>query len=499
MKKISKQIPFLLLFFTLSFSACEEYLELTPPGELAPGNVLTTEQGLKALLYSAYESGNLGAGVGKDIINMMETPTDVAFNSGGGENRTLTLFINFQWDPSVRWIEVDMWNQAYNAIRDANLVIENIELVEGLSDAKRNQYLAEARYIRGAQYSMLYNWFGPVPLRVDPAQDPHLGRASDEEMREFIETELSEAVADLPAPGEEPEYGRATKGSALGMLTKFYLNTKQWQKVLNTSQQLMDLNYYELFPVFRELFRVENEPHVNPNNKEMIVVWPAVADVPYGNPFPNGAFPPGFISSPSIPEFTWTPSMANWATQYRLRDNFIATFDQEKDERFGLIITEYINNNGELVNLLSTPDNARSLKYFDNNAIGNHHGNDYVWLRYADILLARAEALNELNGPSQEALDLINQVRERAGLEGLTMTEASSKDVLRDLILEERGKEFVSEGKRREDLIRHGKFISLARERGVNAQPYHVLFPIPQAEVDANEAITPEDQNPGYQ
>lgn len=497
MKKVIKKISFILIFFTftLTFSACEDYLELTPPGELAPGNVLNTEQGMRALLYSAYESNNLGAGVGKDIINMMETSTDMAFNSGGGENRTLTLFINFQWDPSVGWIEIDMWNQPYSAIRDANLVLENVERLEGISEEKKNQFAAEARYIRAASYSLLYNWFGPVPLRTSPAQDPDLARASEEEMKAFIETEFSEVVTDLPAPGEESEYGRATKGHALGMLTKFYLNTKQWQKTVDASQQLMDLGYYELFPEFRELFRVHNEPHVNPANKEMIVVWPAIADIPYGNPFPNGAFPPGFISSPSLPEFTWKPSMANWATQYRLRDAFIETFDQEQDERFGLIITEYVNNKDELVNLLNTPDNARSLKYFDNNAIGNHHGNDFVWLRYADILLSRAEALNELNGPNQESLSLINQVRNRAGLEDLSMAEASSTDALRDLILEERGREFVSEAKRREDLIRHDKFISLAQERGVNAQPHHVRFPIPQAEMNTNEAV---EQNPGY-
>lgn len=497
MKKLIKPI-LVILFFAVPFTACEDYLEVVPPGELAPGNVLTTEKGMRALLYSAYESNNLGAGVGKNIINMMETTTDMAFNSGGGENRTLTLFINFQWDPSVGWIEGGMWNQPYNAIRDANLVIDNIDRIEDASEAKRKMFKAEARYIRAAMYSLLYNWFGPVPLRTSPTQDPHLERATEEEMEAFIETELTEVVADLPAPGEEPEYGRATKGHALGMLTKFFLNTKQWQKTVDASGQLMDLGYYELFPEFRELFRVHNEPHVNASNTEMIVVWPAVADIPYGNPFPNGAFPPGFVSAPSIPEFTWTPAMNNWATQYRLRDAFIETFDQEKDERFGLIITEYVNKKGDLINLLKTPDNARSLKYFDNNALGNHHGNDYVFIRFADILLARAEALNELNGPTQQVLDLINRVRNRAGLEDITMAEAGGKEQVRDLILEERGKEFVSEAKRREDLIRHGKFISSALERGVNAQPHHVLFPIPQAEINANNAISVDDQNPGY-
>jgi hypothetical protein len=93
-------------------------------------------------------------------------------------------------------------------------------------------------------------------------------------------------------------------------------------------------------------------------------------------------------------------------------------------------------------------------------------------------------------------LDLINLVRTRAGIANLTLAEASSKNVLRDLILRERGWEFYSEGLRREDLLRHNKFISLAVARGVaTASDKHKLFPIPQTEIDANPLC---EQNTGY-
>lgn len=487
MRKISIKYLLFCLLFTFAFS-CEDALDTSPPGEFSPGNVLQNEAGLTALLYSAYEFANYANGPMKDIINMSEVCTDMAFNTGGGENRTLSLIINFTWDPSVNWFRNDFWVQPYNAIRDANQVLENLPNAD-VTDAVRSKLGAEARFIRAMEYADLLNWFGPVPLRTSSEQPSELARASEQEILSFVESELEAIIADLPAPGQEPQYGRATKGAALGILTKFYLNTKQWQKAADAAQRVIDLNYYELYPVYRELFRVENE-----GNREMIFVHSAVAEQPYGCLFPNGAYPPGFVSSPKIPEFTWTSSMANWATQYRLRDEFVDSFDPE-DARFELIITEYINNQGNLINLRNQVDNSRSLKYFDNNQTANFSGNDYPRVRYSDILLSRAEALNELSGPTQEALDLINEVRNRAGLDDLTTAEATSKEVLRDMILAERGWEFVSEAKRREDLIRHGKFISLAQARGVNAQAHHVLFPIPETEIVANPVV---EQNPGY-
>jgi hypothetical protein len=253
----------------------------------------------------------------------------------------------------------------------------------------------------------------------------------------------------------------------------------------------MNFNYYQLYPQYQNMFRVENE-----GNKEMILVQPCRNEVNFGNWYTAGALPPNFKSAPQIPEYVWTSTMANFATQYRMRTAFTNTFDTTNDKRAILLIRRYVNTSGAMVSLLSTADNVRSLKYWDNNTVGNHSGNDVPVLRYADILLSRAEALNELSGPTQEALDLINLVRTRAGIANLTLVNAASKDVLRDLILRERGWEFYSEGKRREDLLRHNKFISLAQARGLtNAGDKHKLFPIPQAEIDANKACV---QNDGY-
>ncbi len=491
-KLIIRKKTFIVTVLFLTTIGCQDNLELLPPGAFSVGNVLQTESGMTSVLYSAYASEKQSGYSIKNIVNMNEVCTDIGFNTGGGENRTLSLFINFTWDPSTGWIVGDYWNPKYQAIRNANVILDNIENANQIDTSTKALFTAEARYIRGASYVRLYNLFGAVPLRTTgdfAVEEANLPRASDDEILSFIEADLMASIINLPNPGEESIYGRANKGQALGLLTKFYLQTKQWAKVVSASSQLINLGYYELFPTFREMFFIENE-----ENKEFIISWSRLNIAGQGSSYQNGAFPPGFRRANNIPEFEWKPGFANWATQYRLRDAFVNSFDLN-DARLQAIIQEYFNAQGNLVNLRNEVDNSRCLKFFDNNQVSNSSGSDNPYIRYSDILLSRAEAMNELNGPTQESLDLINEVRNRANLVDLTLTDAPSKDVLRDIILDERGWEFVAEGKRREDLIRHGKFISKAIERGVNAKPHHILFPIPSAEINANPNVS---QNDGY-
>lgn len=478
-----------IIISLLSQTACKKALDVTPPGEFSPGNVLTTDKGIRSVLFSSY-AGVQNPTPSRYLINNAEVTTDIGYNTGGAENLTLSQLINFTWDASLGTLQADVWAPTYRTIRDANIVLENIANVN-TTDANKKLYAAEARFLRAYGYDLLYKWFGPVPLRTSINAEATLARATDEQMKAFIEAELTAAITDLPDPGKEEAFARANKGMAASVLAKFYLNTKQWQKAADACRQVMNFNYYQLFPAYQNMFRVENE-----GNKEMIMVHPCRNQDGFGNWYTAGALPPGFKTSGQIPEFVWTTAMANFATQYRMRSAFTNTFDTINDKRSILLIRHYVNNNNVAVNLLATPDNVRSLKYWDNATVGNHSGNDVPIIRYADILLSRAEALNELSGPTQEALDLINQVRTRAGIANLSLADATSKEVLRDLILRERGWEFYAEGLRREDLLRHNKFISLAIARGVSvAAEKHKLFPIPQTEIDANPACK---QNAGY-
>lgn len=496
MKKNTFKKIFGTLLILSTLVSCESQLDLAPVDEFAPENALQTKAGLEALLFSAYNNYTPGSGVRTEVL-ISEVTTDIGWVRVGAVEREMVPFMNFNWDASAAHINGLMWSRPYTAIRNANTLLDNIENSD-VDDSFRKMVTAEARYIRAYDYAYLYKSFGPVPLRTTndmSVQPKELGLPTDEEFRTFVETELRAAAQDLLLPSQQTQVGRATKGHAYAALTKFLMNTKQWNKVVEITKLLMDMNYYALYPNYRAMFFVENEPQTNAANKEIIVTTSLKNENGYNNDYQNGAFPPGYLKSDNIPEFVWTSSMANWPTQFSLRDGFVDSFEPG-DTRKLAIVEKYYNTANKLINLrTANTHNSRSLKYFDNAQTGNFSGCDIPYIRYADILLCRAEALNEQNGPSQESVGLVNQIRSRAGIPAYTLAAVGSKDNFRDLILKERGWEFYSEGKRREDLIRQGKFLSYAQQRGLSVSDKHVYFPYPLTEVDANPAL---DQREGY-
>lgn len=476
-----------LIALLVPLSGCDSFLEEDVYSELAPGNFLTTREGMESLLQAAYAESMWGFGAAKyRTLHVSEWTTDLVWQTGGGENRAAQLMIDFTWDPSNN-VGL-MYNKPFDAIRNANVLLDNIDDADVPANVKE-MIRAEARFIRALNYYYMYVWLGPVPLRTSATDPLELPRATEEEMKAFIEEELLAAIPNLPPPGQQPQYGRATNGAARGVLTKFYLNTKQWQKAADMAQEVMNMGAYSLYPDYFELFKAENE-----RNSEFIWVDTAIPQGP-GNTHMNATFPPGFRENPRT-GLKWQNNWNNWASQYRLRDNFVESFEEE-DERKKAIIEVYINAKGDTVNLANMKDNRRAFKYWpDPNANGNQHGNDMPRVRYADILLTRAEALNELNGLNAESVQLLNQVRERAGVDPMSMGDFNGKEGFRNHLIDERAWEFYYEGLRREDLIRWDKFIDFARARGIsNAQPYHRLFPIVQSAIDANPALK---QNPGY-
>lgn len=484
MKFIYKNLrPLVLLTGLLIPTGCKEFLTEEVYTEFAPQSLLQSEDGIKKVLYGAYSQSQVAGGMREDQFTLAEFSTDIMLESGGQFEKDALPFINFQWDATSGFLR-SIWSQMYRAVRDANVLLENIDQVTAIPPARLAQYKAEAQFIRAEAFAHLHRYFGPVPLVLTTSTDDlKPSRPTNDEFVSFVAAELTSAAKALPLT--QALRGQADKGTALAVLAKFYLNTRQWQKAADAAKELIDLKKYKLFPAIENLFAVENEI-----NDEYIFIYPCLAQGP-GNLYMPHAFPPNY------------PILSNWinyGAQFRTYTAFYKTFDPA-DRRLRMIITEYTDTRGVKQKLLEDAagkplDNARSFKYTpDPNAISQNNGNDIPVIRYADILLSRAEALNELQGPNQETIDLINQVRVRAGVKPLMLADFTTKDKLRDHLLKERGWEFFSEGKRREDLIRMDRYISSALDRKKNAQPFHVLYPLPQSEIEANPNLK---QNPGY-
>ncbi len=479
-----------LFIAVILLQGCTNFLEEDVFDQLAPENFLTSKQGIESVLFSSYNYTIKDDGtMDNDRVAVTEMCTDILKQTGGAETDRAIPIINFSWDPTHGYLD-RLYTHPYIAIRDANIVLENIDNVTDASIEEKNIIRSEARFLRAYNYYYMWDFFGPTPLRTSTQDSLEMARPSESELFQFIETELLDIINILPFPGTEAMYGRANKGTALALLTIFYLNTKQWEKCNQSAQNIIELNYYDLFPSYESLFAIENEL-----NKEFIFVRPADSRSPQtGNVFFIVSAPSNFKHDP----VTGITMQSNWrvaASNYQVYDSFIESFDPT-DIRKTLFLTQYINNSDVLVHLLGN-DASHCWKYRpDPNANVNDHGNDRPVIRYSDILLSKAEALNEINGPNQESINLINLVRERAKVTPLILTDFVNKEELRDHILMERGWEFYYEEKRRRDLIRHDKFIAYARNRGItHADSHHERYPIIQSAIDANALLV---QNDGY-
>lgn len=477
------------LFGLLSLQGCEGILEESVRSEFTESTLLATKPGIESVLADAYsKDGSI-----RNILKRAEMTTDIMWQTGGGANGTTVPLMNFRWDPSSDYEALD-WMNHWEEIRNANIVMASIAGASGFnSEEDKTALYAEARFVRIWAYYQLWDQYGALPIRKGLDAPLKLPRATDEEFKEFMETELKAIIPDIYETGKQPAYGRAHRGAAQTLLCMWYLNTHQWQNSADMSQEITLSNKFGLCPDYNEMFALENE-----KNKEFIWIKTNLANSASTNIILAPSFPWDFYKGlDGGIEGVINEKWSNFASQFRLYDDFYYSF-APNDQRKGRILTKYEDSKGKVVDLLvDYTDATRGMKYPpDPNASANNHGNDFPFFRYAEVLLARAEALNELNGPNQESVDLINQIRNRAGLEGVALSDFKSKEELQEQILNEKKWEFWYEGKRRRDLIRTNKFVKCAHDRGItNAKEFHNLFPIPQSAIDANSLL---EQNTGF-
>lgn len=395
---------------------------------------------------------------------------------------------NFNWDATNANF-YDIWSTTYHAISIANFALGGIPTAP-IDEGLKTRLIGEASFLRGLLYFDLVRMFGDVPLILEGDDGLNPDRTPAEEVYAQIIEDLNLAAASLPesyAFGKG--LGRATKGAAWGILSKVHLTRGEWQLSIDNALKVINSNNYGLWEDFAQAFTIANE-----NGKETV----------FGIGFGDAG---GAISFWEVGQFNVrllptelgkvVPGINAQGWQVAT-ENLYNSFDPGDRRRTVTFITE----------VGGIPlDFPHIKKYWDEVAepSGGNTAADFPYMRYSEILLIYAEALNELNnGPTQEAYDAINAVRKRARFDGtqerdiLPDLSGLSYQQFKDAVLLERRKEFVAEGKRWFDLVRMDKLIELVpvAKPGVQPTETHKLFPVPLSEIELNPNLLP--QNPGY-
>ncbi|MEL7247178.1 MAG: RagB/SusD family nutrient uptake outer membrane protein [Bacteroidota bacterium] len=462
-------------------TSCEDLLVEEPLAQLDTESYLSTQSGLLSVLNQAYglmhRNGNgFTAHMHYDLIISGQGDG----RAGAWEGSLVAPFRLWTWTPTQFHIVAE-WNINYDVIYYTNIILDNLDN-ENFSEEFQNELRGQALALRAHAYYRIYDFFGPAVINTTTIdQELTKARASEEEFRTLIENDFRAAASLLPI--EQAEYGRITQGAALGMLTKFLLNTKQWDKAASTAQEVIGLNQYALFPDYVGLFRIPNE-----GNEEVMWVHPQNNQPGLGNTLAALTYPGNFA---------YEGTQGGFPARITIPDAVVDAYGADDVRGDSTVfLRTYTARNGNTIQAYGAQGSVAFKYGLDSEALGANAGYDFIELRYADILLSRAEALNELNGPNEESITLLNQIRERAGISPVALADFADQGALRTAIFEERNLEFHFEVKARQDQIREGTFVSRANDRGLNnAADFQVLFPIPQRELDTNPKMT---QNPGY-
>lgn len=437
------------------------------------------------------------------------------------------------------WYIERPWNGFYQVINRANVVLQQVEPLEFLEADVKNAVLGQAYFMRGYSYYEIARRFGDAPLRVkafDPSTDSQdIGRSPVKEVYLQAATDLETAAGLLPvdfARGvfNDGDRGRPTAPAAWGLLAKVYMHmagaevgeTAYYQQAADAAAKVIEMSGSNGFPLLEMDYMRNFEQGSQDNSNEILFSIQATQQ-------PN--------EGPELPRY-YTPGNTAYSGgggigAVMMREDFYATFETgDKRVEFGTaifdawtdlngeefyhfrrlpsnvvgVISEGVTDNGfgrYGNNLYQTMEGGEvkgtpSLfikKYIDESSqVKDENGSNPIFLRYADVLLLYAEALNEVAGPGNEAYIALNQVRVRAGLSELD--PGLDQTAFRTAVHLERRHELYGEFQRRWDLIRWGTWVETMNAANRPRLDYQRLFPISSAEIAANAMINAN--NPGW-
>ncbi|WP_324680016.1 RagB/SusD family nutrient uptake outer membrane protein [Hymenobacter sp. GOD-10R] len=468
----------------LLLTGCEkEFLEKEPLSVVTPDNFYKTSNDAVRAINAAYKPLTL-QGVGQFGLdrygNYMSGDAQSANDDANWSQ--IQEFTVTSDNQNVR----NSWNAFYQGIFRANLVLDRVPAI-AMDEGLKQRILGEAAFLRAINYHYLVLLFGDVPLITKPQFDVKeflVSRTPTEQVYQQIISDLKIAETSLPRTYAAADVGRATQGAAKAFLAKVYLYRKQWPEAAAKAKEVIDANTYSLFDRYFDNFELATE-----NGKESIFEIQYASflgglgnatnnyDAPRGLGFTlDGGYGYGSPTKNFVNSFAPNDPRLSYSV-FRAGDVFQGIAYNPAASPTGYSPRKYVVGKGANIGKSDDPKN-------------------FILMRYADLLLMYAEALNEAGKPSEAAAP-VNQVRARADVKLAPLATTLSQSQMRQAIKDERRAELGLEGHRWFDLVRWGDAATYLKSIGKTGYRDGVSdrLPIPQAERDINPNLT---QNNGY-
>ena len=487
MRSNHKLIILLLSASGLLGSACNKEISKAPISNLTTGNFWKTANDAEAGLTGAYNSLYQ-----QFYIWDYETNGDVQSDNcyAGGNNPDNFAIDNYQLNALNGNVTRD-WQGLYDGVANANAVLDN---VPGITDpswagtTRKQQILAEAKFLRALHYFYLVTAWGDVPLVLtNNATGAALYPARTPASQVWIQIEQDLISADsslLPASGSNPNTGRALQGSADALLAKVYAQQLKYDSCLIWCNKVLANSYYSLLPNYADLF--------DGNHKNTVE---SLFEIQHSTIANTTNYGPELLLPYSLTGDTW--AKFNVPT-----NDLIADYKSQNDtvrENASVYFTVASDSNGAIPPPYTQLPVPFSYKWKQPG--GFNSPDNEILIRLADIILLKAEALNQ-TGQTAQAIPLINQIRARVNL---PVTAAATQTDVAAAILNERRLELAFEGWRWLDLLRAGSQYTInlmATQIDPNGKPLNyalttnrLLWPVPQSERDLDVNLS---QNTGY-
>jgi hypothetical protein len=499
-----------------SMASCTKSLDIENPNEADEENFWSSStnavQGVNAIYGNAYRNGAYS----RWLPFYMDVRSDQGYStSPWNELRSIGALNITQYSFEV---QAETWNHQWRGVYRANQVLANVPGIE-MDNALKSRLLGEAKFLRALYYYNLVTIWGNIPLILEPSRPADRPfQVPQEQVWSQIEKDLTEAAAALPPSYTGDDIGRATRGAALGLLGRAHLQQKEYQAAVDALRPLVEgdlRTFYDLMPNYSDNF-----DHRTENNKESVfeIQFKMRAentgeDAPTSN---VGTSRPPFFAPPGhgfndanmhrwvVHEFLKERTAAN-TRDPRLAATALYDSTDERGPDFTLFYGETFTSHNYDPGIRSRVWYRKYLNDYWKTGFEVFNGPvNYRVIRFADVLLMYAEALNGV-GRTSDAYAHVDRVRERSGLRKLSVAMPGlSQQAFLQQLQHERLTELTGEGTRWNDLARWGYFDDAAllaqlKARDPEFNNFQIgrnkYMPIPQTEIDINPNIK---QNPGW-